>query len=111
MNVLGKPLGNLGNLEVEFDWPWEVANGKWLLYLTEIQTKGTSDSHCVPPGAIVNPLKLMVNLLEYYQGYFSGVLFIQNPSSWYINVNVFPILWFQMEILTSGPQLIMLLSI
>uniref|UniRef100_A0A8C7UJ89 Integrin alpha-2 domain-containing protein n=1 Tax=Oncorhynchus mykiss TaxID=8022 RepID=A0A8C7UJ89_ONCMY len=59
VNVFGKPLVNLGNLEVEFDWPWEVANGKWLLYLTEIQTKGTSDSYCVPPGAIVNPLKLM----------------------------------------------------
>ncbi|XP_045066799.1 integrin alpha-3-like isoform X1 [Coregonus clupeaformis] len=58
VNVIGKPLGNLGNLEVEFDWPWEVANGKWLLYLMEIQTKGTSDSHCVPPGDIVNPLNL-----------------------------------------------------
>ncbi|XP_010872704.2 integrin alpha-3 [Esox lucius] len=55
VSVLGKPLGSLGHLEVEFDWPWEVANGKWLLYLTEIQTSGTSDSHCVPPGHIVNP--------------------------------------------------------
>ncbi|KAJ7992158.1 hypothetical protein DPEC_G00275630 [Dallia pectoralis] len=55
VSVLGKPLGGLGNLEVEFDWPWELANGKWLLYLTEIRISGTSDSHCVPPGDIVNP--------------------------------------------------------
>ncbi|KAL0992707.1 hypothetical protein UPYG_G00097190 [Umbra pygmaea] len=61
VNIIGKPLGSLGNLEVEFDWPLEVANGKWLLYLTEIQTIGTSDSHCVPHQGIVNSLNLMLS--------------------------------------------------
>ncbi|XP_034566617.1 integrin alpha-3-like [Notolabrus celidotus] len=58
IHINGKPLGPLGNLEVEFDWPIEVSNGKWLLYLTEIQVNGTSNSHCAPPGKIINPLNL-----------------------------------------------------
>uniref|UniRef100_A0A4W6EZP2 Uncharacterized protein n=1 Tax=Lates calcarifer TaxID=8187 RepID=A0A4W6EZP2_LATCA len=57
----GKPLGHLGNLEVEFDWPREVSNGKWLLYLTEIQVNGTSEPRCRPPN-IINPLNLVVTM-------------------------------------------------
>lgn len=62
MHISGKPLGRLGNLEVEFDWPREVSNGKWLLYLTEIQVNGTSEPHCAPPRDIINPLKLRVTM-------------------------------------------------
>ncbi|TMS01757.1 Integrin alpha-6 [Larimichthys crocea] len=58
VHVKGKPLGRLGNLQVEFDWPREVSNGKWLLYLTEIQMNGTSEPLCSPPGNIINPLNL-----------------------------------------------------
>uniref|UniRef100_A0A3B3V5I9 Integrin alpha-3-like n=1 Tax=Poecilia latipinna TaxID=48699 RepID=A0A3B3V5I9_9TELE len=57
VHVQGKPLGHLGDLEVEFDWPKEVANGKWLLYLTEISLEGTSNRQCTH-GDIINPLKL-----------------------------------------------------
>lgn len=60
--ITGKALGHLGNLEVEFDWPRVVSNGKWLLYLTEIQVDGTSEARCDPPGDIVNPLHLMVTI-------------------------------------------------
>lgn len=56
----GQPLGELGTLVVEFDWPFEVANGKWLLYLTKIIVSGESDVECNPPGEVVNPLKLNV---------------------------------------------------
>ncbi|KAJ8365029.1 hypothetical protein SKAU_G00138600 [Synaphobranchus kaupii] len=59
--VDGEPLGTMGSLELEFDWPYEVPNGKWLLYLTEIVTKGTSEIHCVPPGKIVNLLNLTLS--------------------------------------------------
>ncbi|XP_028268064.1 integrin alpha-3-like [Parambassis ranga] len=59
VHIQGKPLGHLGNLEVEFNWPIEVTNGKWLLYLTEIQVEGTSEPRCTPPGGIINPLNLM----------------------------------------------------
>ncbi|XP_008293038.1 integrin alpha-3-like [Stegastes partitus] len=59
----GKPLGHLGNLEVEFDWPMEVTSGKWLLYLTEIRLNGTSEPLCNPPGNIINPLSLAVTLV------------------------------------------------
>ncbi|KAL4660480.1 integrin alpha-3 [Arapaima gigas] len=59
--VQGLPLGTMGALEVHFEWPYEVANGKWLLYLTEILTEGTSDTHCVPPGNVVNPLNLTLS--------------------------------------------------
>lgn len=61
VGVNGKPLGNLGTLVLEFEWPFEVTNGKWLLYLTEIVTKGTSETHCVPPGDVVNMLNLTVS--------------------------------------------------
>ena len=54
-------MGLHSNLQVAFDWPRETSNGKWLLYLTEIQLKGTSEPHCVPPGDIINPLNLMVS--------------------------------------------------
>ncbi|KAG9346283.1 hypothetical protein JZ751_008108 [Albula glossodonta] len=58
VRVVGEPLGTMGHLEVEFSWPYEVLNGKWLLYLTEIVTKGTSESRCEPPGMVVNLLNL-----------------------------------------------------
>lgn len=62
VHIKGKPLGHLGNLQVVFDWPREVSNGKWLLYLTDIEINGTSESHCAPPGNIINPLNLMVTM-------------------------------------------------
>ncbi|XP_044037792.1 integrin alpha-3-like isoform X2 [Siniperca chuatsi] len=60
----GKPLGRLGNLQVEFDWPMEVSNGKWLLYLAEIEVNGTSEPRCAPPGNLINPLDLMLSKEE-----------------------------------------------
>uniref|UniRef100_A0AAQ4PAM8 Integrin alpha-2 domain-containing protein n=1 Tax=Gasterosteus aculeatus aculeatus TaxID=481459 RepID=A0AAQ4PAM8_GASAC len=62
VHLSGKPLGRLGNLEVEFDWPTEVTNGKWLLYLTEIKVNDTLESRCTPPGNIINPLNLLVTM-------------------------------------------------
>uniref|UniRef100_A0AAY4A536 Integrin alpha-2 domain-containing protein n=1 Tax=Denticeps clupeoides TaxID=299321 RepID=A0AAY4A536_9TELE len=59
-----EPLGSLGTLVVEFEWPYEVASGKWLLYLTEIVTRGTSEAHCTPPGQVVNLLNLTVRTAE-----------------------------------------------
>lgn len=60
----GDPLGELGTLAVEFEWPQEVPNGKWLLYLTNIMVEsGKSKSECRPPGEVVNPLNLTVSLL------------------------------------------------
>lgn len=58
MNLPGQPLGELGTLAVEFDWPFEVANGKWLLYLTKILVSGQSEMECDPPGKVVNPLNV-----------------------------------------------------
>ncbi|CAM4707082.1 unnamed protein product [Leuciscus chuanchicus] len=61
VKVLGEPLGNLGTLMIDFEWPFEVINGKWLLYLTEIVIKGATESRCVPPGKIVNHLNLTLS--------------------------------------------------
>lgn len=61
VRVLGEPLGDLGSLVIDFEWPFEVTNGKWLLYLTEILIKGASESRCVPSGNIVNPRNLTVS--------------------------------------------------
>ncbi|XP_078080028.1 integrin alpha-3b [Mustelus asterias] len=52
---LGEPLGDFGTLYLSFLWPYEISNGKWLLYLTEIETNGTENQYCVPGGNIVNP--------------------------------------------------------
>ncbi|XP_056627893.1 integrin alpha-3b isoform X2 [Triplophysa dalaica] len=61
VRVLGEPLGDMGTLMIDFEWPFEVTNGKWLLYLTEIVVKGTSESRCVPSGNIVNPRNLTLS--------------------------------------------------
>ncbi|XP_043091202.1 integrin alpha-3 [Puntigrus tetrazona] len=61
VTLSGKPLGNLGYLEVVFQWPYAVANQKWLLYLSEIQMTGTSKPFCVPENNVINPLKLIVS--------------------------------------------------
>uniref|UniRef100_A0A8D3CC79 Integrin, alpha 3b n=1 Tax=Scophthalmus maximus TaxID=52904 RepID=A0A8D3CC79_SCOMX len=58
VNMRGQPLGDLGTLAVEFEWPFEVANGKWLLYLTKIVIKGESEMECNPAEAVVNVLNL-----------------------------------------------------
>lgn len=57
MDIIGQPLGQLGTLAVEFDWPFEVANGKWLLYLTKIVVSGQSKTECTPP-EVINPLNV-----------------------------------------------------
>ncbi|XP_075939523.1 integrin alpha-3-like isoform X1 [Anarhichas minor] len=64
VHISGKPLGSLGNLQVEFDWPTEVSNGKWLLYLTEIRVNDSSEARCAPPGDIINPLNLLLSKEE-----------------------------------------------
>ncbi|XP_059413088.1 integrin alpha-3-like isoform X2 [Carassius carassius] len=61
VTLSGKPLGNLGYLEVVFQWPYAVANQKWLLYLSEIEMTGTSKTFCVPENKVVNPLNLDVS--------------------------------------------------
>lgn len=58
--MLGQPLGDVGTLAVEFEWPFEVANGKWLLYLTEIVVKGQSETECNSTERVVNVLNLTV---------------------------------------------------
>ncbi|XP_061556203.1 integrin alpha-3-like isoform X2 [Phycodurus eques] len=50
-----------GNPELAFNWPSELSNGKWLLYLTEISLNGSAESRCVPPGNVVNPLRLKMS--------------------------------------------------
>ncbi|XP_040885313.1 integrin alpha-3b [Toxotes jaculatrix] len=62
VDMRGQPLGDLGTLAVEFDWPLEVANGKWLLYLTKIAIDtGESEVDCNPPERVVNMLNLTLS--------------------------------------------------
>ncbi|MEQ2298095.1 hypothetical protein AMECASPLE_001626 [Ameca splendens] len=58
VDMNGPPLRDMGTLAVEFDWPHEVANGKWLLYLTKIVVKGESEMECNPAGDIINQRNL-----------------------------------------------------
>lgn len=60
VNVGGQSLGDLATLAVEFNWPFEVNNGKWLLYLTKITVTTNTETEC-SPGDIVNPLNLTLS--------------------------------------------------
>uniref|UniRef100_A0A3Q1ELN9 Integrin, alpha 3b n=1 Tax=Acanthochromis polyacanthus TaxID=80966 RepID=A0A3Q1ELN9_9TELE len=60
VDMKGQLLGDMGTMAVEFEWPYEVANGKWLLYLTKILVRGQSEMECNPAGEVVNELNLTV---------------------------------------------------
>lgn len=61
MTTKGESLGDLGTILLGFEWPYEVPNGKWLLYPTEILVNGNET--CQPPGGVINPLNLTVSHL------------------------------------------------
>ncbi|MBV96538.1 Integrin alpha-6, partial [Eschrichtius robustus] len=54
---LGKPLKNLGTATLNIQWPKEISNGKWLLYLVKVESKGLEKIACQPQKEI-NFLKL-----------------------------------------------------
>ncbi|XP_028930745.1 integrin alpha-3 isoform X1 [Ornithorhynchus anatinus] len=51
-------LAALGSLVLGWEWPYEVNNGKWLLYPTAITIRGNGSLRCHPPGNLINPLNL-----------------------------------------------------
>lgn len=59
---MGEGLAVLGTLVLGLEWPYEVANGKWLLYPTEITIQGNGSWTCQPPGDLVNPLNLTLSV-------------------------------------------------
>ncbi|XP_022065067.1 integrin alpha-3b isoform X1 [Acanthochromis polyacanthus] len=61
VDMKGQLLGDMGTMAVEFEWPYEVANGKWLLYLTKILVRGQSEMECNPAGEVVNELNLTLS--------------------------------------------------
>ncbi|XP_061564634.1 integrin alpha-3b [Cololabis saira] len=61
VDMRGQPLEDMGRLVVEFEWPAEAANGKWLLYLTKVVVTGDSEMECSPPGEVVNQLNLTLS--------------------------------------------------
>lgn len=62
MTTKGESLGTLGTILLGFEWPYEIPNGKWLLYPTEILVN--SNETCQPPGGVINPLNLTVSDLD-----------------------------------------------
>ncbi|XP_066120022.1 integrin alpha-3 [Saccopteryx bilineata] len=61
---MGEGLAALGTLVLGLEWPYEVANGKWLLYPTEITIRGNGSWPCRPPGDLINPLNLTLSVPE-----------------------------------------------
>uniref|UniRef100_A0A8V5GH08 Uncharacterized protein n=1 Tax=Melopsittacus undulatus TaxID=13146 RepID=A0A8V5GH08_MELUD len=59
VSTKGESLGALGTILLGFEWPYEIPNGKWLLYPTEILVN--SNETCQPPGGVINPLNLTVS--------------------------------------------------
>lgn len=66
---LGKPLKNLGTATLNIQWPKEVSNGKWLLYLVKVESKGLEKIACQPQNEI-NFLKLKVGWWILHLNYF-----------------------------------------
>ncbi|XP_074835070.1 integrin alpha-3 isoform X2 [Carettochelys insculpta] len=58
VNTKGESLGSRGTIILGFEWPYEIHNGKWLLYPTEILVSGNRSRRCRPPGGVINPLNL-----------------------------------------------------
>ncbi|XP_073401989.1 integrin alpha-6 isoform X2 [Dendrobates tinctorius] len=54
----GRPLTSLGTASLEIQWPKEIVNGKWLLYIVKIDSKGLDKVSCTPVHEI-NKLKLL----------------------------------------------------
>uniref|UniRef100_A0A8C9TV10 Integrin subunit alpha 7 n=1 Tax=Scleropages formosus TaxID=113540 RepID=A0A8C9TV10_SCLFO len=52
----GQFLQTLGSAFLNIMWPHELANGKWLLYPTDVHFQGHPNTHCTP--ATLNPLSL-----------------------------------------------------
>ncbi|XP_020566645.1 integrin alpha-6 isoform X1 [Oryzias latipes] len=52
---LGKRLTDFGTATLEIDWPKETEQGKWLLYLMNINSMGVDQIKCTP-SAEINPL-------------------------------------------------------
>uniref|UniRef100_A0A3Q0SIX9 Integrin, alpha 6b n=1 Tax=Amphilophus citrinellus TaxID=61819 RepID=A0A3Q0SIX9_AMPCI len=55
---LGRRLTDFGTATLEIDWPKETVEGKWLLYLMNISTKGVDQIECTPKSEI-NPLNIV----------------------------------------------------
>lgn len=72
---MGEGLAALGTLILGLEWPYEVINGKWLLYPTEITIHGNGSWPCQPPGDLVNPLNLTLSVRT-PQGSFICISFI-----------------------------------
>ncbi|XP_063789529.1 integrin alpha-6 isoform X1 [Pseudophryne corroboree] len=54
----GRPLKALGTAFLDIKWPKEINNGKWLLYIVNIESKGLDKVKCQPEGEI-NRLKVL----------------------------------------------------
>uniref|UniRef100_A0A674GHT6 Integrin subunit alpha 6 n=1 Tax=Taeniopygia guttata TaxID=59729 RepID=A0A674GHT6_TAEGU len=49
---LGRPLKTFGTASLDIQWPKEISNGKWLLYLMKIDSKGLEKVYCQPENEI-----------------------------------------------------------
>ncbi|KFQ94651.1 Integrin alpha-6, partial [Nipponia nippon] len=49
---LGRPLKTFGTASLDIQWPKEISNGKWLLYLMKIDSKGLEKVSCQPKNEI-----------------------------------------------------------
>ncbi|XP_018428037.1 PREDICTED: integrin alpha-6 [Nanorana parkeri] len=54
----GRPLKSLGAAFLDIQWPKEITNGKWLLYIVKIESQGLEKMSCLPKGEI-NRLELL----------------------------------------------------
>lgn len=90
---MGDGLAALGTLVLGLEWPYEVANGKWLLYPTEITIHSNGSWPCQPPGSLVNPLNLTLSVSSSVGMFHVHLICIPEGSKARVFPGLFSPLW------------------
>lgn len=90
---MGDGLAALGTLVLGLEWPYEVANGKWLLYPTEITIHSNGSWPCQPPGSLVNPLNLTLSVSSSVGMFHVHLICIPEGSKASVFPGLFSPLW------------------
>lgn len=77
---MGRPLESFANASLNIFWPKENSVGKWVLYLTQVSSKGVQSVPCLPANE-VNPLKDVKVILPFSFRIKTQALLVTNTSN------------------------------
>uniref|UniRef100_A0A672YE71 Integrin subunit alpha 7 n=1 Tax=Sphaeramia orbicularis TaxID=375764 RepID=A0A672YE71_9TELE len=79
----GQAVQTLGSAFLNIMWPYELSNGKWLLYPASLKFEGHPDTQCTPTGAL-NPLKLQSSSPAHHVVSEGKLMQLQRKDSTYL---------------------------